>query len=272
MNFFSRRLMAVFLLFQTGTAFAANEIVGGLNYRNFDYEEDLRAPLKSSEKSNFFAPFIKANLGLPNLGESFISLSAEYSGNINSTFDGTDLNGVPVKDNNALSFTDIEGLFYWNFSPGFFAQAGLGYHYWNRFLSGGSGYREIYTWYYMPIGILYRQQINPQFRIGVDFTYRLMFQGQIDIIFSETVTNGNDTTLTLGNRNGYKLQFPMQYLFTGTRFSAAVTPWYQYSEIGESDFKYNSTPKSGGGALGYIQEPSSKTQEYGVVLGVAAGF
>ncbi len=250
---------------------AETQVAAGVNYHSFDYREELRAPFKSTEKANFFSPFVKLKVPLPNLGASFLSFSGELSGNVNSQFDGTTQTGVAVTDTNVLSFSEVEGSFFWNFAPELFFQAGLGYHYWNRFLSGGSGYREIYTWYYLPLGILYQHKVSDQVRIGVDVTYRLMFQGEIKVIFSETVSTGEDSTMTLGSRPGYKIQFPIEYSFAGSSLGYVFTPWYEAFEIGESDYKYNSTPTSSG-VLGYIQEPSSKTQQYGLTMGLTARF
>lgn len=250
---------------------AVTELIAGVNYKSFDYKEELRAPLKSTEKAEFFAPFVQVRLPIPSLAQSFVQLSGEMSGNVNSHFDGTTQSGVPVTDTNTLSFADFDALFYWNFAPEFFLQAGFGYHYWNRFLSGGAGYREIYTWYYIPIGILYQHQVSNSFSVGVDLTYRMMFQGQIKVIFSETVTNGDDTDLTLGDRPGYRLQIPLRYAFEGTDFGVLLAPWYEFSEIGASDFKHNSTPTTNG-ALGFIQEPASKTIQFGLQIGMVAWF
>jgi hypothetical protein len=268
-----RRSLPIILVCFWGLMVSATEMVvsAGVNYKSFDYKEELRSPFKSTEKANFFAPFVNLKIPVPNLGESYVQLSGEFSGNVNSHFDGTTQSGIPVTDTNVLSFTDFDSLFFWNIAPELFVQLGLGHHMWNRFLSGGSGYREIYTWYYLPIGIFYQHRVNEQLRIGADITYRLMYQGEIKVIFSETVSTGDDTTLTLGNRPGYRFMFPVEYSFAGSQFGALVAPWYEASEIGESDYKYNSTPTSSG-TLGYIQEPASKTQQYGIVLGMTARF
>lgn len=268
-----RRAVLVFQLcvLITAPAWAENQIIAGVNYRDFDYREDPRPPLKSTEHATFFAPYVRGKFGVPSLQESFVSLLGEISGNVSSTFDGTDLDGNSVKATNALSFADVEASFYWNVAPDFFVQAGLGYHYWNRFLSGNSGYREIYTWYVVPLGILYQTRISDRIRLGVDLTYRLMFQGQMELIFSETVTNGDDTTFTLGDRPGYKLQVPLEYDFEASNFGMALTPWYEFSEIGASDSKYNSTPTTNG-PLGNVHEPASQTQQYGLQIGAKFRF
>lgn len=266
-----RLVVGFCLMLSAASSRAATEILAGVNYRSFDYKEDLRAPLKSTEKADFFAPFVQVRLPIPSLAQSFVQLSGEMSGNVNSHFDGTTQSGVPVKDSNTLSFADFDALFFWNFAPQFFLQGGIGYHYWNRYLSGGAGYREIYTWFYMPIGILYQHQVSNNFSVSVDLTYRLTFQGEIKVIFSETVSSGDDTTLTLGDRPGYRLSVPLRYAFEGTNFGMTVAPWYEFSEIGASEFKFNSTPTSSG-PLGYIQEPASKTNQTGLQLGMIAWF
>jgi hypothetical protein len=92
-----------------------------------------------------------------------------------------------------------------------------------------------------------------------------MFAGQIVIIFSETVVNGDDNSLALGNRSGYKLQSPFEVSLR-PQLNLLISPWYEYSEIGESNFEFNQTVGQ------FIQEPSSKTIQMGIAAGLTYQF
>ncbi len=267
-----------FALFSVSQAAQAQlfEFNLGLNATSFDYKEELDPPLKSTEKATFPTVYGKAKRWIPELGKSFVSFEGEFSGDVNSEFDGATLPSntspsVPVKNTNTLSFYRMELDFYGEVYPNSYLYSGLGYRIWNRYLRGGSGYREIYSWAYLPLGILWEFPLFEKATWGIDVSYRIMFAGEIKVIFSENITNGDDTTLTLGNRPGYRIQAPFRYALEGG-YGVTVNPWYEYSEIGESNTKYNATVADQLGGSGYIAEPSSKTTQYGLIVGVSKTF
>jgi hypothetical protein len=242
------------------------ELSAGINVTSFDYKEELDAPLKSTEKGTFFIPFVQGKLFFHNLNESYLKFFGEYSGNVVSTYDGSTELGVPVKGTNDHAFFEFETDFYWAVIDNLYLYSGVGFRYWNRFLNGGSGYREIYTWGYLPVGIRLDLPISETFLLGIDVSARMMFGGKIQVIFSETVTNGDDTELTLGNKAGYKIQIPMKYQPSQSNFNYQLTPWYEASQIGASDVRYNATKAS------LIQEPASKTVQFGAAISAARSF
>ncbi|MEZ0391548.1 MAG: hypothetical protein ACAH59_04990 [Pseudobdellovibrionaceae bacterium] len=240
------------------------ELIGGLNVTSFDYKEDVPYPLKSEEKGTFVIPSLRGRIFIPQLNESFFNAEAEYSGQVQSNYDGTTLQGVPVTHTNDHIFYRIETDFYFRVQEFLYLYAGIGYRYWDRFLSGGTGFREIYTWTYFPLGFLIEVPVSDALDIGFDFSSRLMSNGKIEVIFSETVTDGDDTTLDLGNKPGFKLQVPFRLQRKDSAYRFLISPWYEYSQIGESSFEFNSTP----GVQTDIREPDSTTQQYGLLLGV----
>lgn len=242
------------------------QISGGFHIVNFDYKEELPPPFRSQEKATFVVPSFEGLWFFRNLNQSFLKTEFDYSGTVTSDFEGTNKRGVAVEHENGHLFWRLETDFYFRTPLGVYLYAGAGFRYWNRFLSGGSGYTEIYSWTYFPVGLMYEYPFSEAVTAGVDFSYRLMSSGKIEVIFSETTTNGDDTTLSLGNRPGYKLQFPVKWKLplatTGHQYLLKFIPSYEYSEIGQSDAKFNSTPSINS----EIYEPASRTHQYGLLL------
>lgn len=244
-------------------------VSSGVSSYHFDYKEDLpfredtQKQLKSTEAATVMAPFVKVKYILNDLGGYLIGQI--QGGSVASYFDGTTLNGDPVVDTNYQIFIRGEVNFFKEVSPFLYAYAGLGYSYWNRFLSGGPGYREIYTWGYIPLGVRYDLPLSKDLLWSLDFSYRMMFGGQVVVIFSETVAGGDDTTLTLGSRPGYKLQSPFEMILN-PNWKIFFGPWHEVSEAGASNFEFNQTVNSD------IQVPDSKTVQTGMEMGAMYRF
>jgi hypothetical protein len=86
--------------------------------------------------------------------------------------------------------------------------------------------------------------------------------------FSELDPASNDPEFKLGNRIGYYAEVPLRYKFTES-WSVIIKPWYEYSEIGQSDTVNLTT---NGVVTGAAYEPSSTTNLYGVNFGVVYSF
>lgn len=253
------------------------KVVGGLQIFQFDYKEKipyneiLDVQLRSEEFATAFAPYVQLQRDLPRWGNSFF-WSELVATSANSNFTGTTMTGAPSSSTNVQIFVRGEADLYVELQPQIFGYFGLSYQYWNRFLSGGTGYREIYTWWVFPVGLRFEKQISSKWHWAFDVSYRTMFGGEILIIFSETVVNGDDTLLTLGNRPGYKVQSPFE-MKIDSNLGLVINPWYEYSEIGASNFKFNRTVKTPDSPEGsFIQEPASRTVQIGVTTGVTYQF
>ena len=178
-----------------------------------------------------------------------------------SQYDGTTQSGTPVLSTDKLSFWTYELDLYIPVDEQLHLFVGYGSRKWDRLLVGGSTYREIYSWNFMPVGIWWKFWQVDLFSGGVEASFRQMLGGKIKIITSEFNSGGQNSEMDLGNKPGYKLAFPVRLQAT-TTFSVMVTPWYEHSEIGESNVVPNATlsPTPGTG----IMEPASKTDQYGV--------
>lgn len=237
----------------------------GLNYFNFDYSEELAANQKSHESGNLLGFAGGIRWPLPTMGSgTVLEIEGEGVFEGSTNYEGTTFSGT----GNAFA-TDKQTIYRFetrlsrSLSESIGVHAGLGYRYWNRYLTFGTGYKEIYSWYTLPVGLSYQVVWSSALSVCFDFTYSFMFNGKIKVIFSETVINGDDSEMSLGSRPGYRLKAPISYRFD-QKFRIEVSPWYERSEIGESNSAVNNTPQSGGGTVGSIREPSSHTDQYGV--------
>lgn len=239
----------------------------GVDYQKFSYAEDVTPPNKSTESATFPAAMLKYRYYWSELSNMQFSYSNASS--VKSTYDGSDLNsGAPITAENPLKFTKYELKFDLHAFDSLVFFAGAGQKIWDRFLTGGSGYREIYSWLYFPVGFRYILTDSMDFMAGVELSTLLMSGGKIKIITSETVSGGADSEIDLGSKAGYRIAFPMQWL--GSSFGFEFSPYAEQTEIGKSDMVTNTTlaPNPGAG----IYEPASKTIIYGVETGLIVKF
>jgi hypothetical protein len=262
--------LIAFSILASARAVAGTEAGFGLNLISFSYEEELAAPAKSTENGTIAALSATIKTSASGLGANgFVDFNGEATINANTTYDGTSLStGSAASATDQHTFVRLETNAYLSVSDNIFLHLGYGYRYWKRYLTYGSGYREVYTWSYIPLGFLISQNISPTIRMGFDYSYRLMMSGKIQVLFSETVTNGEDSNLDLGNRPGYRISFPVDFSLKGY-MKFQLRPWYEHTEIGESNSVVNNTPYAnpdGSGILGLIHEPSSKTEQIGLMF------
>ncbi len=253
-------LLAVMILGSSAHALESKTFEFGLGtrYTTFKYEEELASPAKSTETATY--PSLMAEARLFVMDNTYFQVSYEDAKNVNSHYDGAALStGAPVQGTDPLSFRTIEGTFVIALGP-VSGYMGYGNRKWDRFLSGGSGYREIYTWNYSSVGFQFWFSRGTPFEVAFDTCLRTTNGGKIKVITSETVSGGEDSQMSLGSRKGYRLSVPMIYHHESFAFSAS--PFYELSQIGESNVVTNATlaPTPGTG----IQEPGSHTHQYGI--------
>lgn len=233
----------------------------GLNVFQFDYQEDVPAPQKSRESGNLVALRAGLSAPLPRIGPEFsFDVFGELVPTLKTNYEGTDLNSnAPVSEQDPQTIFHTEGHLHWLPTPSLGAYIGLAYRIWNRGLVYGSGYREVYSWAVLPLGVEIRWTDGDRLGIGLDLSYRWMFLGQMRAIFSENVRNGEDSNFVLGNRGGVRAEIPFDWKLSPL-LKLRVAPWYEVSEIGQSAEVYNGTP----GIQATIREPSSRTVQTGV--------
>lgn len=241
----------------------------GLMYYNFDYEEELDPPFKSTEEG--WLPGLYLGLGHSMKDAVYTKLFIEYSEE-ETDYDGTTRNGIPVKDETDNDFFRFEIDLGYTFSidKGFSLTpyTGYGYRSWDRGLGGSVPYDEKYRWSYIPLGIKANLEITDRWSIGANAAARIMFGGTMKVYGSQMHPGFNNPTVDLGDKVGWFAEVPIRYKFA-ERWSVVGTPWYEYSEIGKSNEEILTLY---GTPFAIIYEPASETYQYGIKLGVVYWF
>ncbi len=263
-----RNLAVLFLIavlaFPVGAPAENASVDVGLGYHYFDYKEDIAPPRKSTESG--WLPSVYAAYTYKKKSDFYTRVYADYAaGDI--TFDGTTQAGTPV------NFSDSrQRLFKFEWNVGYTFKAGenlllipyigYGYRYWER----GKGkitptytaYEEDYWWSYLPIGLKADYAVTKQWSIGATAAINVMFDGKMKAKLAE-VGVGSDTEFDLGNKVGFYAELPVACK-VAPNWAIVGTPWYEYSQIGQSD------------VVGNLYEPSSRTHQYGLRLGASYSF
>ena len=93
-----------------------------------------------------------------------------------------------------------------------------------------------------------------------------MFWGRMTAYLTD-IGFGSDPTFDLGNKPGYFAEIPIRYRLS-RNWSLSLTPWYEYSAIGQSDI----VSVRNGPFIDSFYEPSSRTHQYGFNIGAGYSF
>lgn len=172
----------------------------------------------------------------------------------NTVYDGALSNGTPYKGTttNTVSDTEVTYGVPINEKATQYVYAGIGTHKWDRNMLGQYGYDEQYSWDYLPVGYRYEYTAGNKVHGAIDASVQFMFNGKMD-------SSDIGGEFTLGNQPGFKIEAPITYQMS-SKFGVVLTPWFQYSSIGESNV-----------VMGYY-EPHSMNHQYGVDLGLSYTF
>jgi hypothetical protein len=247
---------------------------GGGMYYHFDYNEDVPAPLKSSETG--WLPGFRGVYGFDGKSSSFYSAVAFEYTQATTDYDGTTQQGVPIqlKSKHTLmrgeadlgyGFKHIGGESF-ELTP----YIGAGYRYWERRIGDNDpgGYRELYTWWYIPVGVKAGFEIDDSWKITCDLSARVMLNGNIKFDFAASDPTINSPDAQLGNKIGMKASAPIEVQLS-PEISLKFGPWYEHSAIGVSNdviVTQNGTP------VAQVHEPDSATNQYGVDIGIRFEF
>jgi hypothetical protein len=244
----------------------------GMTYFYFDYKEELVMAAKSTEYG--WLPGVYLDYTFKKKSSIYAKVFLSYAA-ADITYDGSsqDLHGniQPLKYTNqsARMFKFETNIGYAiPIAKGFLLIPYLGYGFqdWARgdpgCIDGTVTYLEEYRWHYIPVGIKADYNITEKLNIAASAAANFMFYGAATAYFSQTAGGnlGPDMSFTLGNRIGFYAEIPVTFKFTNN-IGISVTPWYEYSSFGESDVN----------VYGFY-EPSSRTNKYGVNLGVLLSF
>lgn len=171
----------------------------------------------------------------------------------NTWFDGVCRGGLQ------LSWGDSEWKLY----------TGLGLYSWTRILGTekDNGYREVYTWFYLPVGFSVDYYFSENVSLGLDAGIKQMLAGTIGIWFDPDATGDPNFRLQLGNRLGYYYSVPLKVHVD--EFTLTCAPYLEYRPIGKSTTGEGFDP-----LYGYyeIYEPSSTAYCKGVKLWAGYSF
>ncbi|HVO64927.1 MAG TPA: hypothetical protein VMT12_00460 [Syntrophales bacterium] len=244
-------------------------------YYYFDYKEDLPAPFKSTESGWLPGVYIGWYYNKKNAVYSKVFFEFSYG---DTEFDGTTQAGTPIKfkeDNHQFLFRgewDIGYNFGLTKDISIKPYTGYGFRLWDRGYAkrtaAYTSYKERYYWHYIPVGIMADFNVGDKLSIEPNAGARIMFYGKMTAYFSEVDPGYNDPEFKLGNKVGWYAEIPLKYRLSQS-WSIVVKPWYEYSAIGESDV---SALTYYGALSGYYYEPTSKTNQYGVNVGVIFSF
>jgi hypothetical protein len=240
----------------------------GLTYYYFDYKEDLTMPAKSTEYG--WLPGVYLDYTFKKKSSIYTKIYLSYA-SADITYDGSNSAGTPVK----YTYESAK-MFKFEANIGYaipigkdfllIPYLGYGYQYWQRgdpdYIAEFNtvSYQEIYKWHYIPVGIKADYNITKKLNISASAAANFMFSGRMTANFSAIPIGYPDMNFTLGNRVGFYAEIPVTFKFTND-IGITITPWYEYSSFGQSDVN----------EYGFY-EPSSKTNKYGVNVGVLLLF
>ena len=269
----------VLLLFSCSVALAASpsppasptqKLSLSMILHSFDYEEQWDPPGKSTENGWLFGVAFgyefdggkslplwgRAQLDFSPSGTQYGSNETDFYGQSKDFTENTSDWFSRFEVDAGFTFYRIGGS-----SLDLTPYSGYGYRFWRRDISNHNdlqGYREEYSWSYIPVGLKSRLAFDRHWSLALDAACRIMVSGSIAIALPQF----DSPTLTLGNKVGWQVALPVEY--TSRDFwGLAVTFWYEYSAIGQSN---NSPEVILGQQYAYIYEPASRTQQYGVTL------
>ncbi len=246
----------------------------GMNGYYIHYKEDLPPGKKSTESGyipSLYAGYNYHGINTPIAFRAFLDYSQPLTHTYAHTdYDGTTQAGTPLKattNNRLITGEMTPGLILTRPSTSVIMiqpYAGLGYRYWYRGLGDGGSYSEIYTWYYVPVGVRMDYYCNDRLSFGLDLAGKYIFNGKIKVLLSEIDPGYNDPEGTLGNKYGYRIAGTVRYRI-GVNWALSVSPWYEYYLIGKGntfDITYYDSPYG----TGY--EPASTTRQAGILFAV----
>ena len=253
-----------------GQAEGFHSLEASATYFHFDYKEDLVLPLKSTEEEWIPGVHIVYTY---KAGEDtmpvYYRILVDYADG-DTNYDGSTQGGIPVNGTTSNSFFTGElnmGYIFRSYID-VTAYAGIGYRYWNRGdICGPGSYSEEYFLGYLPVGVRVDYKLNDKLFGAVDVSAHYMYNGSINVLYSEYDPTFNDAESDLGNKMGWKVEAPVQYQFN-PQWSLVATPWYEFSQIGRGD-NFILTD----GTTDFVfYEPASETKQYGINLGFKIDF
>lgn len=130
---------------------------------------------------------------------------------------------------------------------------------------------EIYYWFSIPAGLSLSIPFSPVLALGVDVSLDVMFRGNMKALFSAwdalNTYKTESPTVTLGNRTGYHVEFPIIYKSANENIFR-ITPYLTVYSFGQSEHeisrKFHNGVYTGPENDQIFNEPSSASWLLGV--------
>jgi hypothetical protein len=256
-------------------------------HRNYS-EEEIRPGFKSNEFGTLYGlqssyDYVKGNSIYFGFGFRYGGGQTNYDGGLQ---DNSGNIIAPSKSKTNNSFLNLEGRLGYTFQPGgrkgrllLSPFVGLGYHKWDRNISGDntvpgvgqvltSDIFETYSWGYVGPGFHAEYKVSKRFDIGLNAKLMFMFGNSFDLQLKDQGTVTSQGNGNLGNDLQYEIELPLTFHLVDkpkTGIDLKVTPYYRSQDIGRGPF----FPTTSGGS---VREPASNTSVYGVTAGIQFRF
>lgn len=256
-------------------------------HRNYS-EEEITPGFKSNEFGTLYG--LQATYDYVKGNSIYFGFGFRYGG-AQTTYDGSIQNDVgaivsPSKSKTKNHFINLEGRLGYTFQPGgrngrllLSPFVSLGYHKWNRNISGdntvlGVGQvslpdtSETYSWGYVGPGFHAEYKVSRKFDIGLNAKLMFMFSNSFDLETKDSQGRPVQGSGNLGNDLQYEIELPLTFHLVDkpkTGIDLKVTPYYRSQDIGRGPF----FPTTNGGP---VREPASNTSVYGVTAGIQFRF
>jgi hypothetical protein len=236
-----------------------------INIFNFDYKESLTYPLKSTENG-----LIKgADLSFYSSKDYplWANLLIGYSW-AKENYDGTTQEGKPLTaytNSSFFRFKFIAGYSFINLNKTmkFAPYIGFDTRIWDREITGSGGIEEVYSWQNIITGAYLDFAVNDMVNFRVSAQLNNMYNGNINILFSNISNYYPNVVLTLGNVTAYEYSAVINFK-VDKKLTFLINAYYEKYQFHKSN-KYRD---------GYteIYEPSSTTIIIGIRAGIALSF
>jgi hypothetical protein len=185
---------------------------------NFDYHEDVAAPLQSKHHGNQPTGRMEVLVTSPN----FHWYARAWFGLTGGTmpFDGSDQKGNPITpvDDATGHMTDSElelGYRWAAIHDRLYVggSLGVGRRTWDRDLRpiGAGGYREDYGWFTYPVSLVVEVRIAPQWTASVEATEVIAYAGTMRLHLSDFDSTYSDLDIRLNNQPDPRLRLNGRY-------------------------------------------------------------
>jgi len=241
---------------------------------HFDYQE-FNDYGKLLDREEGYIPGLAIAINQP-VGQWLLGLTLSYHSG-ETAYSGQTTSGIPITTTTRQNIVDAAvQTEYWlltahnlQYAPYF----GLGYHLWQRDIlptttAGGApvyGLFENYSWWIGFIGIKTQLYSNDDYSCILDMRLTQTIKPEITVDFGG---NYDKAALPLGERMGARIALPWRHRLS-TDADLLLEPSAEYYELGRSA---TAPLTSHGTVAGNVYEPSSKTFNYALQLGLSQRF